>query len=136
MTNTNKISFLILIIIMNLKFFKRSASLLQTDAASGMRHYCGVKIELLEMGDEDTWECEIVHEDGNTIKLEATMEFRPKSGNIPAVGPGTSPRSSTTFASPWDTTTPSTTNTGTNETHVFRSNRISSVYIASKCVCT
>ena len=80
-----------------------------------MRHYCGVKIELLEMGDEDTWECEIVHEDGNTIKLEATMEFRPKSGNIPAVGPGTSPWSSTTLASPWDTTTPSTTNTGTNE---------------------
>lgn len=120
---------------------KLSLSVLQTDAASGMRHYCGVKIELLEMGDEDVWECEIVHEDGNTIKLEATMEFRPKSGNIPAIGPGTSTRS------PWDTTTPfgspfsstpwctchgepwctchgepSTTNTGTNETDVFRSN--------------
>ena len=89
-----------------------------------------MKIELLEMGDEGDWECEIVHEDGRTTKLEATMESIPKSGNIPAVGPGTSTFGTSTFShwgtstrSPWDTTTtfgspfastPSSTNTGTN----------------------
>ena len=95
-----------------------------------------MKIELLEMGDEGDWECEIVHEDTSTTSFQATMETIPKSGNIPsqgpgieegnipaAVGPGTTTFSTmgyqhqehldTTFGSPF-ASTPSATNTGTN----------------------
>ena len=58
-----------------------------------------MKIELLEMGDEGDWECDIVHEDTSTTSFQATMETIPKSGNIPAaVGPGTSTRSSHTLS--------------------------------------
>ena len=97
------------------KLFKRSVSLLQTDAASGMRHYCGVRIELLEMGDEGDWECDIVHEDTSTTSFQATMETIPKSGNIPAaVGPGTSTRSIEEGGGSPFASTPSSTNTGTN----------------------
>ena len=72
-----------------------------------------MRIELLEMGDEGDWECDIVHEDTSTTSFQATMETIPKSGNIPAaVGPGTTTFSTwgTSTRSTWDTT--SSTNTG------------------------
>ena len=96
-----------------------------------MRHYCGVKIELLEMGDEGDWECEIVHEDTSTTSFQATMETIPKSGNIPSQGPGIEEGNIPAAVGPGTTTfstmgyqhqehlppfasTPSSTNTGTN----------------------